>query len=356
MATTPAPGGGSSVGDTIVSIAQQLGVDPVLALAQAWIESGLNPQAKGDYGIIVNGSFKSETAGTPGGSYTSFGLYQLHEGGELGNLTEQQAFNPITNATVALTHVAAVAKQNPSASPGDIAALAGGPANPGEYATEVNRVYEDIASGAYPSGFQAAYGGSVNTGVGPVGPSGPQGAPSSSNSSSSTSTTGDPPAQQSGGHGFLHTMQNTLNYGPIDVHWYEYFYGKGEIDTVFNIVLVVAARAAVIIVGAGFILAGAVPIVLDLGKVYLGSNRLLQPLERLQRLALTPQRVTQAERRLTIAENQAVNPPSRQATFGASAQRRYLDWQRENRIRASRGEPTIPIPDDLLDAVFPQGA
>lgn len=63
----------------IVKQARAAGVDPALMVAVAMEESGLRPGAVGDQG-------------------TSFGLYQLHRGGALGNLTPQQASDPNTNA------------------------------------------------------------------------------------------------------------------------------------------------------------------------------------------------------------------------------------------------------------------
>jgi hypothetical protein len=103
----------------IEEVAQAKGVTPTTAVADAYVESGLNPNAVGDHG-------------------TSFGLYQLHEGGELGNLTPSQAFDPRTNAEVALTTMGQVEAQHPNWSPGAVAAAAQRPANPGAYAQQVN--------------------------------------------------------------------------------------------------------------------------------------------------------------------------------------------------------------------------
>jgi len=103
----------------ITTIANEMGVNPQLAIAIAQQESGLNPQSVGDNG-------------------TSFGLYNLHEGGELGNLTKAQAFDPTTNIRTALAVVAQVAQQNPDMSPGQIAAAAQRPADPQAYAVAIN--------------------------------------------------------------------------------------------------------------------------------------------------------------------------------------------------------------------------
>jgi hypothetical protein len=105
----------------IYAAADQNGVPRSLAVAIARVESGLNPRAVGDGG-------------------TSFGLYQLHQGGELGSLTPAQAFDPYTNASVSLRQVGAVLRQHPNADPGVIAAMAQRPANQGAYARAVDNV------------------------------------------------------------------------------------------------------------------------------------------------------------------------------------------------------------------------
>ena len=105
----------------IYAAADQNGVPRQLAIAIARVESGLNPRAVGDGG-------------------TSFGLYQLHQGGELGSLTPSQAFDPYTNASVSLRQVGAVYRQHPNADPGTIAAMAQRPANQAAYARAVDNV------------------------------------------------------------------------------------------------------------------------------------------------------------------------------------------------------------------------
>ena len=57
----------------------------------ASVESGFNPTNIGDNG-------------------TSFGLFQLHQGGQLGNLTESQAMDPTTNAKTAMPSIASAWK------------------------------------------------------------------------------------------------------------------------------------------------------------------------------------------------------------------------------------------------------
>lgn len=120
-----------SVIPTIVKVARNYGVDPDLAVAIARQESGLNPWAVGDKG-------------------SSFGLFQLHIGGELprdwqkdyivgpSGRIPRRAADPEANASVSLRVVGNVAKSHPSASPGTIAALAQRPADQTGYARSVN--------------------------------------------------------------------------------------------------------------------------------------------------------------------------------------------------------------------------
>lgn len=69
----------------VAQVAKQMGVDPATAIAAMLVESGGNAKAVGDRG-------------------SSFGLFQLHKGGELGKLTPEQAFDPVTNAQTALSY------------------------------------------------------------------------------------------------------------------------------------------------------------------------------------------------------------------------------------------------------------
>jgi len=102
-------------------------VDPRLALAYILNESGGNPYAIGDQG-------------------TSFGLAQLHRGGELGSLTPQQAFNPQTNLDVSLSEVRGIEQSQPGLTdPGAIAAAAQRPANRAAYAATVDNIYRSLA-------------------------------------------------------------------------------------------------------------------------------------------------------------------------------------------------------------------
>jgi hypothetical protein len=132
-------GGGSGVIGAIINSAKKNNINPVTAIAYMMHESGLNPFAIGDKG-------------------TSFGLAQLHKGGELGNLTPGQAFDPTTNANRSLSYMAQVAKAHPGLSPGHLAAMAQRPANPGAYAhaVDANLSQAQIIVNNYLDGKQIA--------------------------------------------------------------------------------------------------------------------------------------------------------------------------------------------------------
>jgi hypothetical protein len=102
----------------IASIARQMGVDPALAIATAYQESGLRNSATGDSG-------------------SSFGLFQLHRGGELGSHSAAWARNPIHNARTALSVFAQVQHQTRLRG-GAEAAAAQRPADQAGYASAVN--------------------------------------------------------------------------------------------------------------------------------------------------------------------------------------------------------------------------
>lgn len=102
---------------TVAEVAKEKGVDPATAVASMMVESGGDHKVVGDKG-------------------TSFGLFQLHKGGELGNLSQKQASNPRTNADVALSEFARI--QDRHSDPGKLAAAAQRPAHPEQYAKKVN--------------------------------------------------------------------------------------------------------------------------------------------------------------------------------------------------------------------------
>jgi hypothetical protein len=105
----------------VAQTAERHGVSPVLAVAMMLVESGGNNRSVGDGG-------------------TSFGLFQLHEGGMLtaAGLTPQQAFDPQTNANVAIKSLAATARGMRGANPGAIAAASQRPADRVGYARKVD--------------------------------------------------------------------------------------------------------------------------------------------------------------------------------------------------------------------------
>ncbi len=101
----------------VAGVARQMGVDPVAAVATMLVESRGNNRAVGDRG-------------------TSFGLFQLHRGGELGNLSPWQAFDPVTNAEVALSEFRR--NEGRCGSPGELAAISQRPRNRYAYARMVD--------------------------------------------------------------------------------------------------------------------------------------------------------------------------------------------------------------------------
>lgn len=105
---------------SVVNVAEQVGADPTLAVAMMLVESGGNNKAVGDNG-------------------TSFGLFQLHEGGMLtsAGLTPSQAYDPSTNARVSLTSLKKTHDMYPKLSPGDLAARSQRPADASGYAVKI---------------------------------------------------------------------------------------------------------------------------------------------------------------------------------------------------------------------------
>jgi cell wall-associated NlpC family hydrolase len=140
--STPA---GTAV-QAIMTVSQQLGIDPFMALADATVETG-HP---GDVTSI-------NPFNTTGDNGTSIGIYQLHWGGELNSLgstfdaAKSQALDPTTNAQTALAGFAAIAHEHPDWTPGQIAAAAQRPADPVAYAAEVNSAYAQIKAAGIPS-------------------------------------------------------------------------------------------------------------------------------------------------------------------------------------------------------------
>lgn len=104
----------------ITAVAVANAVDPTICLATAYHESGFDPFNIGDNG-------------------TSFGLFQLHEGGELPAGKDQfWAFKPLNNCNIAIPEIARMFHAHPGWSAGKIAAAAQRPADPSGYALIVD--------------------------------------------------------------------------------------------------------------------------------------------------------------------------------------------------------------------------
>jgi len=112
---TYAAGDAKANAKIVAQVARSMGVDPATAIAAMLVESGGNSKAIGDHG-------------------TSFGLFQLHKGGELGKMSPQQAFDPEANARVALSYFKKGEQQNP----GTMVANAQRPADRAGYARQIN--------------------------------------------------------------------------------------------------------------------------------------------------------------------------------------------------------------------------
>lgn len=114
----------------VAQVARERGVDPVAAVAMMLVESGGRATAVGDNG-------------------TSFGLFQLHEGGMLtaAGLTKEQAFDPRTNAMVSLRSLRHEwEKGHATRTAGEIAAASQRPADPVGYARKVDAAMDRARS------------------------------------------------------------------------------------------------------------------------------------------------------------------------------------------------------------------
>lgn len=128
----------SQIISIITQVANQHGLPPAIALAAAQLESGFNPYAVGD-----NGS--------------SFGIFQLHRGGELGSHSSDWAYNPTNNANTAISVMASVYHSHPNWTPGQIAAAAQRPADAAGYAAKVNSYYPTYSGGKAVAGGSTTY-------------------------------------------------------------------------------------------------------------------------------------------------------------------------------------------------------
>lgn len=100
------------------------GADPYTMLATAIVESGLNPKAVGDGG-------------------TSFGLYQYHIGGALGNRSKEWAFDPLN-----IIRDEAKRFAQAGANTGREAAAVQRPADQAGYAAKVDSLIAEMKRGA----------------------------------------------------------------------------------------------------------------------------------------------------------------------------------------------------------------
>ncbi|MHB8188947.1 MAG: hypothetical protein ACYDHP_00675 [Ferrimicrobium sp.] len=121
----------AQVGSILTQVAAQDGLNRCLVWATAWRESEWNPFAVGDLG-------------------SSYGVFQLHVGGELGSLAPSTVLEPAANALVAGEQLAHWAHIYPDGNPGDVAALAQRPADPSAYAAVVNYWFAKCENGWQP--------------------------------------------------------------------------------------------------------------------------------------------------------------------------------------------------------------
>lgn len=112
----------------VARIARDHGADPLTAVAVMLVESGGDERVVGDNG-------------------TSFGLFQLHRGGMLtaAGLTKEQAFDPATNARVAVASLARTEDRR-GRSGGATAAASQRPADPSGYARKVDAQRDHAAA------------------------------------------------------------------------------------------------------------------------------------------------------------------------------------------------------------------
>jgi hypothetical protein len=139
-------------------MARHYGLDPLTCAACCWIESGFDPAARGDWTYGGNPRGVIVAPGTPGALPTSFGWYQLHLGGEMpAGVPTSWAEDPVNCSNVAMAEMAGVMRAT-GLTGGALVAAAQRPADPAQYAQDVDEVMQAISSGHPPEGFLAASG------------------------------------------------------------------------------------------------------------------------------------------------------------------------------------------------------
>lgn len=155
----------------IVAVAKTLAVDPLLAICDAFHESGWGTA------IIMDSN-----------GYVSVEPFCLNYGpgaeGAASGLSPKQAQDPTKNAQVALANFAKVRAANPTASPGEIAAWAEDPADQPAYIEYINELYNgalsaqgneisDALDDVYGSNWLAVLKGNAAPGATPGAPAAP---------------------------------------------------------------------------------------------------------------------------------------------------------------------------------------
>ena len=137
--TTPIAGTASAA--AIIAAANKAGGNPLIMLADAGHESGMNPRAR-VRDFYSDGSFAGY----------STGLFMLNDNGMGHGMSIKDMMNPSINATVMAKKFASIEKAHPHWSPGQIAFAAEGPAaGPGgtwktAYINDVNERYNKLAN------------------------------------------------------------------------------------------------------------------------------------------------------------------------------------------------------------------
>jgi hypothetical protein len=227
-----------TIAKTIADVADQFGIPPEVALAVAYQESKLNPGATGDRGYFRDGQFVPDKSGPP----TSFGLYQLHQGGELGKLSQSAAFDAYTNASVAIPIIAKARKAHPNYTWGQVVAAAQRPANQQAYAARIDSILTNYRTSKLdPVSYFSkvtTYGGKSQTDIFPGNaPTGSASTPTAGSGATATGNTG--PVSD-----WISTLDGVLNPG----------FGWNPLTDTTSVLKLVFVRGS--ITGIGLVLIG----------------------------------------------------------------------------------------------------